>query len=359
MSKVNIDCKHFRGHIPCKPHKATGVHCPECKQYEPLKERILIIKLGAVGDVIRTTPLLRRLRQDFPQAEISWLSYTPPVVPMDWVDNALDMSLQNILWLGAQQLDWVINLDKDKEAVALADKLRAERKSGFIMGKYGKCVSDKGRSEHDKWVTGLWDDANQANTQNYMQEIFSICGYTFNDERYILNIEQRAFPQVDHRKIVVGLNTGCGERWPTRLWPDRYWAELSETLSKKGYEVILLGGPQEDEKNRKLAAQSGAKYLGTFPFGEFYSLIDQCDIVVSQVTMAMHVAIARDKYLVLLNNIFNRNEFYLYGKGTILQPDLPCLGCFKQRFDSNCKSSNCMELIAVSQVLQAIEPYRR
>ena len=53
----NPDCLHFKGHIPCKPHKQHGYHCADCPSYEKATKRILIIKLGAIGDVIRTTIL--------------------------------------------------------------------------------------------------------------------------------------------------------------------------------------------------------------------------------------------------------------------------------------------------------------
>ena len=48
------DCRHFLGHIPCKPHKKHNVHCNNCSFYEKKTGKILIIKLGAIGDVIRT-----------------------------------------------------------------------------------------------------------------------------------------------------------------------------------------------------------------------------------------------------------------------------------------------------------------
>ena len=84
-------------------------------------------------------------------------------------------------------------------------------------------------------------------------------------------------------------------------------------------------------------------------------MVNRGDIVVSQVTRAMHIAIGLKKYLVLMNNIFNRNEFYLYDRGVIIEPTLDCLGCFKQKYDSQCKSDNCMQMITVQQILAAIE----
>jgi heptosyltransferase-2 len=151
------------------------------------------------------------------------------------------------------------------------------------------------------------------------------------------------------------LNTGCGRRWVTRLWSFENWTALIKGLKKEGFGVLLLGGPDEDEKNRKLSEMTGATYLGHFPLRKFLSLVNHCDIIVTSVTMALHIAIGLEKKVVLFNNIFNRNEFELYGLGNILEPEVGCKGCFKQRFDSNCEVANCMELITPQMVLNAIK----
>ena len=72
--KFNADCLHFLGHIPCKPHKEQGFHCENCPAYMPIEKRILIIKLGAMGDVIRTTPLITRYKKRFPHAKFTWIT---------------------------------------------------------------------------------------------------------------------------------------------------------------------------------------------------------------------------------------------------------------------------------------------
>ena len=57
LSDVKFDCRHFRTGIPCLPNKKNNAVCTTCKEYDQIQTRILIIKLGALGDVIRTTPL--------------------------------------------------------------------------------------------------------------------------------------------------------------------------------------------------------------------------------------------------------------------------------------------------------------
>ena len=341
----NRDCRYFRGNIPCKYHKEFGVHCEHCKYYDSIKEKILIIKLGAVGDVIRTTPLLCKLRKVYPKSEIHWLTHTLEVVPKSHVDYIWNFSLENILTLQSTKFDILYNLDKDKEACALTRTIYADIKKGFTLAD-GKCIPIDKDAEH-KWLTGLFDNLNRANTKSYPEEIFEICGFKFNGEKYILDKPPNGVFtwSIEESKPIIGLNTGCGARWTTRIWPEEKWIELANRLKKSGYGVILLGGEQEHEKNLRISENSKAAYFGHFPLMRFISLVGQCNLIVTAVTMALHIAIALEKKIVLFNNIFNRHEFELYGLGEIIEPDVDCKGCYRQNCDKDC-----MKLISVQEV---------
>lgn len=342
---IKRDCRHFIGSIPCKPHKLRNVKCP-CPEYERTSERILIIKLGAIGDVIRSTPIVRKIKKVYPYAEISWLTYFPEFVPKK-VDNILNFELKNIVWLVGNEFDVIYNLDKDNEAISLAKMLRAEKKKGFGM-QNGKCYPLDKDAEH-KYLTGLDDELNKKNKKSYLEEIFEICGFKFSGEKYILEKREAdiKFPKL--KKPVVGLNTGAGKRWTTRLWPESYWMELAKILKKRNMTPILLGGLQEHKKNQRIAKKSGAKYLGTFSLDNFVNLMDKCDVIVTAVSMALHIAIGLEKRIILFNNIFNKNEFELFGLGEIIQPDISCLGCFK-----NTCEKDCMKKITPMQVYKSI-----
>lgn len=346
---IKEDCIHFKGDLPCIPHKEKGLHC-ECAEYKKRGKRILIIKLGAIGDVIRTTPLLRKLRDIYPQSEVTWLTYSPEVLPkrLDGISiRPFTFTLQNVLALQADQFDILYNLDKDREACALANLIKADVKKGFVL-KNGRCAPIDKDAVH-KYHTGLFDDINKANKKNYVEEIFEICALPYGKERYLFPRPTSSFElDSDIKRPLIGLNTGCGSRWTTRLWPKKRWIELSKRLFADGYGVILLGGEQEDAVNREIAAESGALYLGYFPMERFVALMDQCDLIVTAVTMGMHISIGLEKKIVLFNNIFNRNEFELYGLGTIIEPEIDCLGCFKQTCDTDC-----MEKISVDETFAA------
>lgn len=322
---VRIGCRHLRGDRPCLPHKKSGVHCDDCPSYEQLGERVLIIKLGAAGDVVRTTPILRKLRALMPSCHITWVSDYPEVLPPA-VDVAVRMSGRISDWLLARQFDLALVLDKDPEAIGLGERVRAGKKVGFGMDPYGRCAPLDGRAE-PKVLTGVFDDLSRANQKSYVEELFEMCGYQFEGERYVVDAMCGREFVIGQPRPLVGLNTGCGGRWLSRLWPAQYWAELAQSLDRSGLGVLLLGGEREHDANSDLAARTPADYLGHFSLEDFVGLVGQCDVLVTQVTMALHLAIGLEKRVVLMNNVFNSCEFELYGLGEIVEPPKPC-GCY-------------------------------
>ena len=169
------------------------------------------------------------------------------------------------------------------------------------------------------------------------------------DNQEELNI---TWPELDYSKKIIGLNTGCGNRWTTRLWPVEQWIEVANKLHEKGFEVVLLGGSQEDERNLAIAANSPAKYFGHFPLNHFIHLVNQCHLVVTQVTMGMHITIGLGKKIVLMNNIFNRHEFDLYENGEIVEPEKKC----KCYYRGSClDGTSCMTTISTHTILDAVD----
>jgi ADP-heptose:LPS heptosyltransferase len=352
---VHPDCRHFRGDIPCRPNKEHGYQCADCPVYAPIEHRILIIKLGAIGDVIRTTPLLRRLRQEYPAAKITWLTLTPAILPAGEIDEVLKLDLPSVLHLQQREFDILFNLDKDKEACALHDSITAHQKFGYrLHPQYGVAWPGNDLANH-KFLTGVFDQLSIQNQKPYVQEIFELCGYEFRGEEYVFDTHEDKgynWSQLPTSGLRIGLNTGCGDRWTTRLWSDEKWISLIRQLQQAGYAPVLLGGLAEDERNQRLQAATGATYLGTFPLEQFINLMYQMDGIVTQVTMAMHISIALRKPTILMNNIFNPYEFDLYGRGQLVQPDRQCV-CF---YRGTCQlGTSCMEELPADKVFAAVQ----
>lgn len=352
---IKYDCKHFRGGIPCKPNKESNQICSTCNTYEPIQTRILIIKLGAIGDVIRTTPLLTRFKKEYPNCHISWLTQSPAVLPKDLVDQIYTPDFLSFYAIKQFKYDIAINLDKEVEACALLAEVDAKTKYGFTWNN-NHIDAATPNSEH-KLVTGLFDNISKENKKNYLHEIFEICHLDFQGEPYKLNYNTNLASKWnsirEHAggKKIIGLNTGCGIRWQTRLWPQENWVELIKRLQAENLYPIVLGGKDEDDVNSYYVQATGCFYPGHFQLDEFIALVSHCDTIVTTVSMMMHIAIGLEKKMVLFNNIFNKYEFELYGNGVIVEPSTGC-DCY---YGNTCKRErHCMKDITVDEVFSQI-----
>ena len=359
LKDVKFDCRYFRGGIPCKPNKETNVTCLNCSVYTPIKTRILLIKLGALGDVIRSTPLIERFRKEFPSSHITWLTLSPDILPKDEIEEIYKFDLTSLFNIENSHFDIAVNLDKDKEACILLSKVSADKKYGYTWDK-GHIAPATKNAEH-KLMTGFFDDLSKSNTKNYIQEIFEICHFEFMGEDYQINLNERLsvswnekLKSLSEGKPVIGLNTGCGPRWNTRLWKDEYWIETASLLKELGYFPMFLGGELEHEKNQRLSEQAKTFYPGHFSLEEFIALTSSCELIITQVTMMMHIATALKKKMVLMNTIFNPNEFEMYGRGVIIGPEKDC-DCY---FGNSCVHDKpCMLSILPTTVIQAVQNF--
>jgi ADP-heptose:LPS heptosyltransferase len=353
---VKDDCLYFNGYKPCVPHKRSGVHCEGCPEYAPRGPNVLVIKLQAAGEVIRNTPLIARIKREIPGARIFWVTQYPSLVPRREVHRVLKFGFEASMILSDIEFEVVYSLDKDLEACSLANRVKARVKKGFTQ-KDGVILpfDDDARR---KWASGVFDDLMRANRKHYGEEIFEICGYRFAGEPYLLPefpLPEVAASRLGRSKPVIALNTGAGDAWKPRLYSTRRWIEVARELkAAKGYEVFVCGGPAEHEKNEEIAREAGVSYFGVMPMLEFIGLLSLADVVATSVSFALHVGVGLGKRIVLLNNTFNAAEFYMYDKGTVLQPDLPCLMCYKNDFDGSCVTRDCMDLVAPSVVVEAV-----
>lgn len=356
-AEIKFDCRHFRTGIPCIPNKERGEICSSCTSYDPVKTRVLIIKLGALGDVIRTTPLLTKFREMYDGVHFTWLTLSPAILPQDEIDVIHKWDETSLFTLSNSEFDIALNLDKEMEACMLLSRVKAKKKYGFSWDD-GHITAATPKAEH-KIITGLFDQISQSNTKSYLEEIFEICDFDFNGEEYMINLNQelsdkwqQKFGELAQGKTIVGLNTGCGPRWKTRLWSEEAWIELAKKLSENGFFPVFLGGSLEHEKNQRMSEASGTHYPGHFSLEEFISLTNNCDVIVTQVSMMMHIATALKKKMALCNTIFNKHEFELYGRGVLVEPPTGC-DCY---YGGACvRGKSCMHDITPDQLLNAVK----
>jgi heptosyltransferase-2 len=122
-----------------------------------------------------------------------------------------------------------------------------------------------------------------------------------------------------------------------------------------GAKVLLLGGPNEIERNREIETRSVVRVINTGnhnTFREFAALLNKCDLLVSGDTMAVHVAAALGVPVVVFFGNRLPDEIEIYGKGKKILTEMECRGCYKFKCEFE---ETCMDRLQAGTVFRAVE----
>ncbi len=365
--KIGYDCRYFLGDRPCVWHKKSGALC-ECEHYTPLTESVLIIKLDAMGDVLRTTCLLPIMAQAWPQARITWITRFESVPLLEnnpYVAEVVPYGAEAILQLMCRSFDKLINLDAGKASAALAAAARSREKIGYLLSEKGY-VQATG-PEAQEWLRlGVFDDLKKANKRTYQEIMCSIIGLPSEGIRYVLELSDREIEEardhllslgLDLGRSIIGIHTGAGSRWPQKQWAETSLVALVDRLKREvgdDLQILLFGGPSEEGTNRRILEALDFPVFSAGchnPVRHFAALVKHCSVVLSGDSLAMHVALAMNRRVVVLFGPTSHAEIELFGLGEKVFSNLECLGCYRNTCSIR---PNCMDLISVEMVKDAI-----
>ena len=335
--------------------------------YSPVAERILIVKLGALGDVLRTTPILRRLRQESTSAQVSWVTAQeaiPLLAENPMVDRCLSWGLETLVRLDAEAFQRVICLDKAPEAAALAVRVQAIERVGFGLDQNGLLVPLNPESRYAHRL-GLDDELKfRVNLKSYQEITFEQMGWTFQGEEYVLVLGEGEGAWAEARmgdlglrgQAPIGLAIGAGLSFANKTWPPHRWAGLADRIADElQRSVLLLVGPGETPLgNRVMGSMKGhgARLSGgDHDVRQFAALLERCAAVVSGDTLAMHLAIAVKTPVVALFGPTCAQEVELYGRGVKVVSPKECAPCYRKECHVN---PTCLEEISEERVLEAL-----
>lgn len=328
--------------------------------------KILIIKLGAIGDVLRTTSLLEGLKERY-NAEIDWVTKKESFEILKnnrLVDNVflLENKLKNAKY------DLVISLDDDKSACKLASGLNKKKIIGAYL-KNGKIAYTEDSNEWfdmsliSKFGKKRADELKRINKRSYQEIISKILGVPFTEPMLNLSEPDIKFAEEFKKKsrikdtdLVIGINTGAGKRWEKKRWPVDYTAKLIDKLNEElNAKVILFGGPGEAERNKEIRnrLKTGVIDAGcNNSLMEFSALVNLCRILITSDSLAMHIGIALKKQVVALFGPTSAAEISIFHRGKKLTAPIECYCCYKKRCGI---TKDCMGLITVDEVFKAVK----
>lgn len=329
--------------------------------------RILVIKLGSLGDVIRTTSILPLLYARDKSPRITWLTRkeaTDLLRGNPYIAEIVEYSFETLLTLTGETFDIAINLDCAREGASLIEMARAREKLGFGLSERGSLYPLTPEA-WDYYEMGINDSIKKANRKTYQQLINEIARLNAQPEPPLLVLEEEelAFAErfkrargIEESRPLVGINTGGGTRWPLKRWTMSGFSALMEALEEElQAQVLLLGGPEEVAFNQAIMEKTKANLIDAGCFNsvrQFASLIKLCDLMVTGDSLAMQIAVALGTNSVVLMGPTSASEIDLFGRGKIITPPLECLGCYNVHCQ---RTPNCMESITVEEVMEAVK----
>jgi heptosyltransferase II len=196
---------------------------------------VLIIKLGAAGDVVRTTTLLRRLA-----GQITWLTEAKNAVLLEGVKEGLKC----VGWEQRDQIkdilyDLVINLEDTQEIGSFLKLLEYKQLFGAYLDSTNSLrYTDDSRPWFDLSIISRYgkhraDQLKYENRRTYQELIFEGLGWRFEGERYCL-----PQPTKTSLKGDVAIAAQAGLIWPMKNWA--YYDDLERTLKRNGLIVNVL-----------------------------------------------------------------------------------------------------------------------
>jgi heptosyltransferase-2 len=331
------------------------------------KKRILIVKLGAIGDIVMVLPLLTAIDKKYPGAEITWLcgKIVEPILScVPRINKLIVVNEKNVLagnpaervfeilrtWikLFLKKYDIVLIPYRDTRykiltAAAICFEIKTmsgkSRTETFIPGRYHG-------SEYAKMILG--NDDWQAEETGFPE----------------INITPGEFIKNEVKKLTgkkVILNPGGAKNLinggELRRWPAEYYSLLAARLLDKGYTVILIGAEQDKWVLEYFKDMPVINLLGKTSLTDLIYLFRGCDILVSHDTSAFHLAKLSDINIIGLFGPVNPAERTgVKEKVTNLYvgDTLPCSPCYDGKNFADCSNNICMKNITVDMVEEAV-----
>jgi hypothetical protein len=140
---LKTDCRHMRWDRPCAPHKRRGKVCSTCDEYDPIRHRVLMVKLAATGDVLRTTAFLPAIHATWPHRRRSPGSRASSAADLFDGNPLVDEVLATddavtAARLATETFDVVLCPDADPDAAVLAAMARGRERRGYVRDGLGR-----------------------------------------------------------------------------------------------------------------------------------------------------------------------------------------------------------------------------
>lgn len=363
-------CRHFSGYKPCFRSTACD---DSCALKDIPSVSILIVHLGALGAVVRSTSLLRAMKRKFPSSMITWVTDAPAhhlLKNHPAIDRVLTTSTSDLLSLSSLEFEVAFIIDKSLKASGVLKHTTVDQVYGFTTLARNGAIVPATPAAQELWELGLDNDKKffenkKAETQLLIEALE--LGPFMRDEYWLpLTPEEETEKQArknnwlgkEHKTFVIGINTGCSDVIAYKKLSVEFQRQIILKIETEipQAQVVLLGGPEDTVRNREIslgldvissATESGLR--------DGLISVAACDMVLTGDSLGMHMAISQKLPTVAWFGPTCAHEIDLYDRGAAILSKSSCTPCWKRSCD---RPIMCYDQVSLEEVLHALKSCR-
>lgn len=273
--------------------------------------KILIVRLGALGDIVHAIPVAVALRDRFPDAQIDWVvsakhseilelvpALTRRIILNDRANSVGGLSLPAaIAEMRRTRYDIAFDLQGLIKSAIITRLSGAVRRVGFNARYARESLASRFYTDvHDPGGEGIYAPSETRHVVTINLGVLSVLGVTPGPPQFRIDAPQSADVSSvisRAREPFALLNTGAA--WPNKRWPAPRLAELAKCLRQRhGMRSVVLWGPGERELAESVVALSdeAALIAPQTTIADVAALASAAAVMVSGDTGPTHIASA-------------------------------------------------------------------
>lgn len=333
---------------------------------------IVVCKLVGMGSILQATPLLRALKQRFPQARVTFVALRANrdlLKRVEGVDRTLcldDRGVLSMAWSSARILASLISSRPDHY-------FDLEVYSGFtcLLSLFSLARNRLGFYRHsNRFKKGIYTHLVYFNTRMPVRRIYLQLGClagvstSANDVLGPVHIEPSERETLRNKLSDLGLaadqpfvlvNPNASDLLIERRWPKEYFVEAINRLTDRGNNIVLMGTRAEAAYVSSLLEGISAETrkrvfntTGMLSLGELLALIDMAACVLTNDTGPMHMAFALQRPVVCLVGPADPVHYGMEGPNIVtLYAPVSCSPCIYEVDEPPCHGNNvCMKRLS-------------
>lgn len=333
-----------------------------CSRKSPLPTHIRsigILCLGCIGDMVIVSGPLADLAHKFPLARQTIFCSRANLDAARMVPSASELvmlPIKNTFKAMAQVREhgpfdaWLDASQWPRLGALLSFAARAKHKIGF---------SSPGQHRHHVYDS-IVPHSSQCHELENFRQLTARLGVV-GQSPPLLTPPPLAGVELPRKPYVVLHMFPGGYRSQMKTWPEENWRELAQALLRRGFSIILSGGPADQEANANFihaVDDSSIVNLAGSSLTVTAGILQDAAIAISVNTGVMHLAAALGTPLVSLQGPTSTLRW-----GAVARPDQlvslssqrPCAPCLNLGFEYACQDNSCMRDIRVEAVLDAVD----